>query len=299
MLKETRAPGYSHYGWGYPFDWVTRNGTIPANTPLITTTPYVYEAFEAVHRIDHDPQWLQIMHSIAEHCAGDIRDIPHSAGCLTSQYFPGDPLGKVVNASAYRAALLMKAARQFGDSRYERIAEGNLGFVLSSQREDGSWNYAEDGVRDFIDHYHTCFVLKALAKIEALGERPACRRAIDRGIEYYVANLFDSEGIPRPFAKAPRFAVYKTELYDCAECLNLGVLLKGRYPALERKVRSTTAEVASRWQQRDGSFRSRRLRFGWDSLPMHRWGQSQMFRALCQSLLSGSARARNAGLESA
>ena len=25
-----------------------------------------------------------------------------------------------------------------------------------------------DGVRDFIDHYHTCFVMKALAKIHAL-----------------------------------------------------------------------------------------------------------------------------------
>jgi hypothetical protein len=30
----------------------------------------------------------------------------------------------------------------------------------------------------------------------------------------------------------------------------------------------------------DGSFRSRRLIFGWDEVPMHRWAQSQMFRSL-------------------
>ena len=50
VLEETRCPGYRHHGWGYPFDWVTRNGTIAAGTPLITTTPYAYEAFELVHQ---------------------------------------------------------------------------------------------------------------------------------------------------------------------------------------------------------------------------------------------------------
>ena len=52
ILKSTRSPGFKHYCWGYPFNWVTRNGTIPANTPFITTLPYVYEAFEYVHAID-------------------------------------------------------------------------------------------------------------------------------------------------------------------------------------------------------------------------------------------------------
>src|SRR5271163_4285300 len=45
VLKETRSPGYRHYGWGYPFNWETRNGTMVEGTPLITTLPYAYEAF--------------------------------------------------------------------------------------------------------------------------------------------------------------------------------------------------------------------------------------------------------------
>ena len=46
ILEATRSPGYRHWGWGYPFDWVTRNGVIKAGTPLVTTTPFrVYEAF--------------------------------------------------------------------------------------------------------------------------------------------------------------------------------------------------------------------------------------------------------------
>lgn len=45
VLRETRCRGYEDFCWGYPFDWQTRTGTMKAGTPMITTLPYVYEAF--------------------------------------------------------------------------------------------------------------------------------------------------------------------------------------------------------------------------------------------------------------
>ena len=51
-----------------------------AGTPLITSTPYVYEAFEAVHREDGDPRWLRVMASIAEHAYHDIPDVSLANG---------------------------------------------------------------------------------------------------------------------------------------------------------------------------------------------------------------------------
>ena len=39
-------------------------------------------------------------------------------------------------------------------------------------------------------------------------------------------------------------------------------------------------EILNRWIKPDGSFRSRQLLIGWDDVPMHRWGQAQMFRSL-------------------
>ncbi len=50
-LKKSRCPGFKEYCWGYPFNWVTRNGTIKEQTPLITTTPYCYEAFLQVFEL--------------------------------------------------------------------------------------------------------------------------------------------------------------------------------------------------------------------------------------------------------
>lgn len=286
VLEQTRCPGYERFCWGYPFDWVTRTGVMAAGTPLITTTPYVYEAFSYVHRIDGRQRWLDVMQSAAEHAFRDIKDREIAPDAATAGYNPLDTEGGVINASAYRAFLLASASLRFGRDDYRRAAERNLNFVLRHQQTDGSWFYAADGVRDFVDHFHTCFVLKALAKIEQLTAHEGCRRAIEAGVGYYARNLFDGEGLPKPFSRAPRLTVYRQELYDYAECINLCVLLKGRFPELDARLQTTLADLEARWLKPDGSFRSRRLLLGWDNVPMHRWAQAQMFRSLCLLLRS-------------
>jgi hypothetical protein len=284
VLEATRSPGYRHWGWGYPFDWVTRNGVIRAGTPLVTSTPYVYEAFASVHRLDGAPRWRAAMAAIAAHVAEDIGDRSTGEDEAAAAYYPGETGCDVVNASAYRAFLLTRAAADFARDDFRRLADRNLAFVLAAQRPDGSWPYAVDEIRTFVDHYHTCFVLKALAKIEHVRGDDRCRAAIDRGLEYYVRHLFDEQGLPVPFAEAPRLTVYRRELYDYAECLNLGGLLHGRSPALAARAERALKDVLERWARPDGSFHSRELLLGWDTVPMHRWGQSQLFRILCLHL---------------
>jgi len=295
VLKETRCRGYEDYCWGYPFHWETRTGTFMEGTPLITTVPYVYEAFAQVYALDKDPKWLPILRSIADHalhCYWEKETAPNAASCGYTPA-PDAPSG-VINASAYRACLLTQAAHHFSDSRYREAAERNLNFVLASQNPDGSWCYALDGERDFVDHFHTCFVLKALAKIQQLTGCMRCRSAIERGVAYYVKHLFDADGLPMPFSRRPRMTVYRHELYDYAECINLGVLLRGRFPELDSIVNGVVADVLTRWQQSDGSFRARKLLFGWDNVPMHRWAQSQLFRSLT-FLLAREAKALDNG----
>lgn len=290
VLKQTRCEGFRHYCWGYPFNWETLRGTIFAGTPLITTVPYVYEAFKSVWEIDRSDEWLRIMKSLADHASEDYVDLPTSATASTCSYTP-DPKQSVgvVNANAYRAFLLTSAANDFSDEAYWKIAERNLNFVLESQNADGSWPYAKDGARNFIDHFHTCFVMKALAKIESLRGHSGCTEALKRGVAYYTENLFDGSGLPKPFSSRPRLTVYRRELYDYAEAINLGVLLQGRFAKLDELQSSVVNDVLTIWQKSDGSFRSRRLLLGWDNTPMHRWAQAQLFRSLCLLLLSRSA----------
>lgn len=284
VLEQTRCPNYARHGWGYPFDWQTQGGILAAGTPLITTTPYCYEAFDAVYRIDGNPNWRTIMQSTAEHALHDYLDHETRPGSASCSYTPQG--GEyVVNASAYRAALMLQANETFADERYRKTAERNLAFVLDCQNEDGSWPYAVDGKRGFVDHFHTCFVLKGLVKAERIMGDPALTHAIEKGIRYYVDQLFDEDGLPKPFSRRPRLTVYRRELYDCAECLNLGILLRGRFAALDHVVERTLDDILRNWVLPAGSFRSRKLLVGWDNVPMHRWGQSQMFYSLSHWLL--------------
>ena len=336
-LKKSRCPGFAEYCWGYPYDWVTRNGTIKSQTPLITSTPYAYEAFlqvaellgqrseirdqrsdtnqnvtlrptlnaqrstpkefasrqsngrqaatELVERnsdlrpLTSDLCAMDIAASIARHAFNDIKDFPVGKSASSCSYTPFDK-GGVINAAAYRAFLLTSASQVFSNDDYRMTAERNLNFVLENQNPDGSWFYAVDGVRDFVDHYHTCFVMKALAKIHTLTGHAATLEALRQGVGYYLDNLFDTDRLPKPFSRAPRLTVYKRELYDCAECINLCLLLRDRFPILGGTLEKVVTHVLQAWVKRDGSFRSRKLHLGWDNVPMHRWGQAQMFRVL-------------------
>jgi hypothetical protein len=279
VLKQTRCEGFKEYGWGYPFDWVTRNGIIKAQTPLITTTPYPYEAFLGTYKIEARPEWKSILESIARHATTDFKDFKTSEKASTCSYGPYDK-GGVINAASYRAGMLASAAKELNNEEYWRIGERNLYFVLENQNSDGSWPYAIDGVRDFVDHFHTCFVMKGLAKAHTITGNKDCLNALSKGVEYYLNNLFAEDGLPRPFSKAPRLTVYKRELYDCAECINLCLLLRDRFPKMNPVLEKVVSGILRDWMQPNGSFRARQLMFGWDNVPMHRWAQSQMFRSL-------------------
>jgi hypothetical protein len=289
VLQATRSPGYANYCWGYPFDWVTRNGVLPAHTPFITTTPYVFEALLQVQQLRPADAWKEMMASAVRHAVTDIQDQPYAGGGNTCSYMPAGEF-KVVNAAAYRATMLVTAAKYFGNEDWLKIAAGNVDFVLAAQNADGSWPYAKDGVRDFVDHFHTCFVMKALAKIHRLNGDPRIREALARGVEYYRNNLFGAGGMPRPFSRAPRLTVYECELYDCAECINLCLLLRKEFPVLDDTLATVVGGILEHWVKPDGSFRSRKLKLGWDNVPMHRWAQSQMFRALAFYLRENTPR---------
>ena len=66
----------------------------------------------------------------------------------------------------------------------------------------------------------------------------AASRHCREDVDYYLRTSSMHDGLPRPFARAPRLTVYKRELYDCAECINLCLLLRDRFPQLDADARN-------------------------------------------------------------
>src|SRR5207237_10734416 len=131
-LKKSRCHQFQEYCWGYPFDWVTRNGVLKQDTPLITTTPYVYEAFLQVFKLDPQNEWKMILESIARHASVDIKDFRTSEKASSCPYTLYDT-GGVINEAAYRAFLLMCAYRLFSVESYSNFVACNINLVVQSQ----------------------------------------------------------------------------------------------------------------------------------------------------------------------
>ena len=280
-LLATSIPGYRGHCWGYPFDWQNNHGLWKRNTPFITATPYCFEAFLALHDATGEARHLEVARSIARFVQEDLRETPTSADAAAGSYSPDDK-SEVLNASAYRAMVLFEAAERFGELRHRESAQRNLNFILQNQRADGAWLYALDHPSErFIDHFHTCFVLKNLFKQNRRLNSPAVRAAIAKGYEFYRRELFDVTGLPISFAIRPRTQLVRREIYDFAEAITLGALLKQEIPAAFAHAQELAGVLMREHQLRDGHFVTRVYRGGWrHTFPFVRWPQSQIFYAL-------------------
>jgi glycosyltransferase involved in cell wall biosynthesis len=285
-LQRSCAPGQEEYAWGNAFPWESRYGTFPASAPMITVTPYVYEAFEAAVDYAGWVEYEPVLESAARFVATAYPQSATAPGMSASSYSPADS-SRVVNASAYRAMLLARAGTRFGMQDWLDKSTANVAFVLSAQTREGSWPYALDPGGSFIDNIHTCFVLKNLYKAYVKLCDPAILAAVCRGYAFYRTSLLDHDGHPRPFARAPRLTLYRRDLYDYAEGISLGLLLRDAVEGAEETARHLLREILESWQLPDGHFVTRRSRWRRNAVPYHRWAQAQTFYALTTAVAEG------------
>jgi hypothetical protein len=263
---------------------------MPKNTPHITATPYCYEFFARLFDVTEESRYGNIARSIATFVAEDLKDTPTGKDAAASSYTPYD-CGKVVNASAYRAFVLADAARRFGVEAWESKAEKNVQFVLDSQQADGSWLYAIDNPKEaFIDHFHTCFVLKNLYKINRSWQREDVVQAVCKGYEWYRRELFDANDDPKLYAIAPRREIVRLEMYNFAEAISLGALLRDEMPDAFALSQTLAARLIQQYTLPAGHWVTRVYRGGrCHTLPFLRWPQAQLFYSLTSLLRARSA----------
>jgi len=286
-LLNQSIPGYSGHCWGYPFDWQNVNGLMKKHTPHITATPYCYETFARLFDLTGDSQYLAIARSVSRFVDRDLHDTPCGRGATAASYTPNDH-SKVVNASAYRTFVLFDAARRFDNAAYYTKAWQNLRFILDTQQPNGSWLYAIDNPREaFIDHFHTCFVLKNLQKVNQTLQNDEVRHAIAAGYDYYRNNLFDHENNPRSYTIAPRVQIVRLEMYNLAEAITLGALLRDEIPEAYQLAHILASRLIKNYQLRDGHWVTRVYLGGIrHTFPFLRWPQSQLFHALTKLLIA-------------
>ncbi|HED14990.1 MAG TPA: hypothetical protein ENI62_15305 [Gammaproteobacteria bacterium] len=215
-------------GWGLPFAWYSKNGVYDAHMPYVTNTPYVMEALLVLAELPdlHDEAmtlfhgtwgFLQSLHAMRE-----------SSDELALSYAPVDEPRVVVNANAYAAFAYALHARYGQEEVRDKArlkARKLVQWVVNQQQADGSWRYyADHETGNFIDCFHSCFVVKNLLKVSKLLSELSefIHPVTDKGWEYIKSELYNGDtGFCRRFAVRAQRDLFRLDLYDQAEYLGL------------------------------------------------------------------------------
>src|SRR6185436_15906513 len=127
----------------------------------------------------------------------------------------------VHNANLMACSVVVRTCALRDEPLDERVAAA-VATSVEAQRADGSWAYSAGPVGDWVDNFHTGYVLEALGHCAALVD--GLDPAIQRGYEYWERELFLPSGEPKP-APGRRFPI---DAHDYAQAIETWLSALGR-----------------------------------------------------------------------
>lgn len=281
-LAATVSPGYAGSCWGYPFDWETRHGSIPAGTPTVVATGMIANGLWVAHEHLGLPTAGELVREAAEFVMCDLHRIRGDAGTFCWSYSPSSQQA-VLNATLKGSRLLAQAHTLGGRDELLAAAADSVAFVLTHQLPSGAWPYSLADPRR--DNFHTGYVLECLRTYRHLSGDRSADEAIERGWLYYRSRFF-TEGL------VPKYYDDRVEPLDATACAQAIITLCAFN---DLKAAVVVARVAIELLGReDGSFAYQRRRGRTMSTPFLRWSTAWMYCALSRLSLA-LATARGSG----
>jgi len=236
-LIDNPSPGYHGACWGINFPWMAKDGFAPPTTPYITNTPYCVEALLRCFDATQKTRYYDAAVSSLGYLEQDLAVLLDQPDQLALSYGPGPEDRIVINANSYAMMLYALLASRIPAQQQplQHKARRLFNFVASAQQEDGSWLYYSDSQRsgNFIDCFHSCFILKNLMKFGKLTGTDVSS-IVDRGLDHVSGNFIDPRSnLAQRFTLSANPSLAKFDLYDQAELLNV-LLQRGRLDAAER-----------------------------------------------------------------
>ena len=160
LINQRSAPAHwQHPCWGYHFDWQARAFFVPAGKPNVITTCYVARALYALGETADDDALRKPALESARFISASL--FTQLDGEYFYAYIPGET-ALIHNANLWGAAWCAFAGRRLGDSAMIEQALLAAQTSLQAQRSDGSWWYGTRAHHQFIDGFHTGYMLEAL-----------------------------------------------------------------------------------------------------------------------------------------
>lgn len=274
VLEGLRCDGFEEPCWGYHFDVQTRVFFYRAGSPNTIATAFVAMALLDAHEATHEARLLELATG-----AGDffLRHVPQSEsgdGAFFG-YLVGDRT-PIHNANMLVCALLARLAHRTGRKDMRGAAEAGVRWTVRHQRCDGSWPYGEQAGLNWVDGFHTGYVLDSLFYCRQTGLEVDGGRALARGLAYYRSALFFDDGTP----KYMPHALYPIDAQCLAQGIHTMALVGTLDPTYCAFAWTIFRFARQHMARRDGSFVFQRRRHWVNTAPHIRWVAAPMFAAL-------------------
>ena len=273
-LLSLKSPGFDRWCWGYNFDWQSRAFFAPRLTPNVVCTVFAAQAMLDWHEATGSSQALEIAESSCRFLLEEInRTSDGESFCFS--YTPIDR-SVVHNVNMLAAELLARLYSKTGEAQICQAARSAISYTLKRQRPDGSWPYGEGAHQQWIDSFHTGFILVSLKRAAADLGCAEWHDALSRGYDFYRDRFFLADATPRYYHDS----LYPIDVHSAAQAvitfsemtdlMSNAKVLAGR--AVEWAIRNL--------QDPAGYFYFQRNRLLTIKIPYMRWGQAWMLYAL-------------------
>jgi hypothetical protein len=262
-LERRALPSRDGAGWGYPFDVQTRWGYYPSTQPNAVVTSFAAHALMDVEELATPGRFAPAVDAALAYARSRL--LVEDGGEAFFAYYQGS------RVPIHNASLLVASVFHRREQHDEALAA--LRYTLSRRRPDGSWPYGERPGLDWVDGYHTAFVLWSLGR---MSEGDDLRAPLD----YFLDRLVDRDGAVR----ASPDSRYPVDIHSCASSIWALADLSEHDPrALETAGRILQWTLAN-MRRDDGRFAFQQRRLFRSSVPYARWSDGHMLLALSEYL---------------
>jgi len=153
---------------------------------------------------------------------------------------------------------------------------------------DGAFDYngPPEKPQNFVDNYHTAFVLRQLYSIWQLTKDEKYFNILEKGYNYYINNFFENDRIPK-FTKTRK---YRIDIHSSAESINCLCELSPHFPKGIEIAKNVATWTIENLQDKKGFFYHGIFKSRFIGVPFKskiayiRWGEAWMLKGLSNLL---------------
>ena len=279
ILKIFKSPYVPEWAWGANVPWQARAFYIKANIPSVVYTNFIINAILDAYEVLEEDELLLMAESSAHFVLRRLNQTKSDNGICFS--YTIDDKSIIYNASMLGAQLLLRVWEYFKKDELINKATEAVKFVMAAQEDDGSFRYGSASIHQWIDNFHTGFILDALFCYMSVTGDWSYRENLKKGVNFWRNMMFLRDGTPKYYSHK----TYPINIH----CFSQAIISFSKYRKLDREYLEFAKKIAnlaiSTMQHESGYFYFEKNRFFTNKIPYFRWSACWMFKALTTLLL--------------